>query len=103
MDPPGDPEDRDPSLARERTRLAWIRTAMSVAALGGAIVKTNPAPGLVVLGLSPLVWIAGRLTQRPADGVARARQLQVITVIIVLVSLVALAVAFTGHHSAAGR
>jgi uncharacterized membrane protein YidH (DUF202 family) len=97
VDPPDDPEDRDPSLARERTRLAWIRTAMSVAALGGAIIKTNPAPGLVVLGLSPLVWVAGRLTQRPADAVARARQLQLITVIIVLVSLVALAVAFMGH------
>jgi hypothetical protein len=76
---------------------------MSVAALGGAIVKTNPVPGLVVLGLSPLVWAAGRLTQHPADATARPRQLLLITAIIVVVSLVALAVAFAGHHGLAAR
>jgi uncharacterized membrane protein YidH (DUF202 family) len=42
MAPPNDLEDLQPGLARERTELAWTRTAVSFAAVGVAILKTNP-------------------------------------------------------------
>ena len=39
--PADDPEERDPGLARERTSLAWMRTALSFAAVGGVALKAN--------------------------------------------------------------
>ena len=46
MTPDHDVEDIDPGLARERTELAWHRTAISVAALGAAILRIGLAAGL---------------------------------------------------------
>src|SRR6266536_4976476 len=53
--PAEDMEDLDPGLAGERTELAWTRTAISFAALGGAILKITPAVGVLVLTASALV------------------------------------------------
>jgi len=50
---PGEPGERDPGLARERTELAWIRTAISFAAVGGVVLRHEVAPGLVILALTP--------------------------------------------------
>jgi uncharacterized membrane protein YidH (DUF202 family) len=55
-----DPEDRDPGLAEERTRLAWIRTAISFAAVGVALLKVDVPLGATVLALVPLIWLTGR-------------------------------------------
>ena len=44
--PPDDIEDRDPGLARERTDLAWTRSAISFAALGAAMLHTNAVAGV---------------------------------------------------------
>jgi uncharacterized membrane protein YidH (DUF202 family) len=83
-----DPEDRDPGLARERTSLAWTRTAISFAAVGGAILKTHLLPGLLTLSAAPLIWHVGHLTHHlPA-------RLKLVTATIIAVSLLALAVAF---------
>jgi uncharacterized membrane protein YidH (DUF202 family) len=94
------PEESDPGLARERTSLAWTRTAISFGALGGAVLKVNVVTGLVILAVTPLVWRLGRLSvsgsppdQLPVVGRTRIR---LITVSIVGVSLLSLLVAVLG-------
>jgi len=86
-----DLEQRDPGLAMERTSLAWTRTAISFAALGGAVLKVSVAPGLIIVLMAPLIWELGRL-RRPG-----AMRLWLITVSIVAVSVLALLVALIGH------
>ena len=97
-----DMEDMDPGLARERTELAWTRTAISFAALGGTILKVSPVPGVVVLAVSGLVWEIGRVARRSAplasaptgpQRLGQRRMLLLITIAITAVSLVALVVA----------
>ena len=92
-----DLEERDPGLARERTSLAWTRTAISFAALGGAVLKVNVITGLIILAVTPLIWELGRMsrigaaeTNLPAVGATRIR---LITASIVVVSLLSLLVA----------
>jgi uncharacterized membrane protein YidH (DUF202 family) len=88
---PDDREDLDPGLARERTELAWTRTASAFAALGGAMLKTNPAAGLPALATSALIWELGRRARRTAGARAGSGRLLLITAAVVAVSLVALA------------
>ena len=86
---PGDPSARDPGLARERTTLAWTRTAISFAAVGGIVLKKEVIPGLILLAVAPAIWQLGRLAyQRPG-------KLKLVTATIVAVALVALVVALT--------
>jgi uncharacterized membrane protein YidH (DUF202 family) len=108
MTPPGtsdatpadDTEEIDPGLARERTSLAWTRTAISFAALGGALLKTTPPVGALVLGTSALVWALGRMTHRSGrpEATRRLQQLM-ITVTVTLVSAVALTMVLLGEGS----
>jgi uncharacterized membrane protein YidH (DUF202 family) len=86
---PGDPGERDPGLARERTSLAWTRTALSFAAVGGVMLRREVIPGLIVLAIAPAIWQLGRLP-RNLPG-----RLQLITATIVAVALVALVVTLT--------
>jgi uncharacterized membrane protein YidH (DUF202 family) len=85
-----DMEERDPGLARERTALAWTRTGISVAALGGAILKTNPLAGVLVLAMSALVWGIGRLPRRERPGPGSGHRLLLVTTTVTLVSCAAL-------------
>jgi uncharacterized membrane protein YidH (DUF202 family) len=87
--PPGQPSPRDPGLARERTALAWTRTAISFAAVGGVVLKRAVVPGLILLALAPAVYLLGRLAYR------RPEKHKLITATIVAVALVALVVALT--------
>jgi uncharacterized membrane protein YidH (DUF202 family) len=92
--PADDMEDTDPGLARERTSLAWTRTAISFAALGGAIVKTTPPAGVLILAMSALIWGAGRMQhRRKRPGTGDGRRLLLITLAVSVVALAALAVA----------
>ncbi|MFG2084765.1 MULTISPECIES: DUF202 domain-containing protein [unclassified Spirillospora] len=96
-----DPEDLDPGLARERTELAWFRTAVAFAALGGAMLQTTPVIGGLVLGMSALVHVLGRAT-RPAGRAAaheRRRALLLISVAVTLVAAAALATVFFASDS----
>ena len=80
---------RGPGLARERTSLAWTRTALSFAAVGGVVLKREVVAGLILLALAPVIYVLGRLAY------SRPGKLKVVTGTIVAVALVALIVAFT--------
>jgi uncharacterized membrane protein YidH (DUF202 family) len=99
MIPADDIEDIDPGLARERTELAWHRTAISFAALGGAILRSRPAAGVPILIISAVVWKLGRLPRAPAAGDVRSQRLLLITITITGMSVAALIVSFLGAGS----
>ena len=80
-----DDEDGDPGLARARTSLAWTRTAISFAAVGGIMLKKDVVAGLVILAAAPVIWRLGRLDHQP-------NRLKLVTATIVAVSVIALAV-----------
>jgi hypothetical protein len=95
--PPSDPPDiddleqLDPGLARERTSLAWGRTAISFAALGGTVLKASVIPGLVILLVDPAIWWIAHLRK------AGAERMWLMAVSVVAVAMLALVVAFTSH------
>jgi uncharacterized membrane protein YidH (DUF202 family) len=81
---------RDSGLARERTSLAWTRTAISFAAVGGVVLKREVIPGLILLAVVPAIYVLGRLAYR------RTEKLKLVTGTIVAVAVVALVVALIG-------
>jgi uncharacterized membrane protein YidH (DUF202 family) len=97
-----DPEDADPGLAGQRTRMAWIRTTIAFAALGVAVVKTDIPAGIAVLAMTPLVWAASHLSRHAVHGQARPRQLLVITVTITAVAIGVLVIVLLGHGRSPG-
>jgi uncharacterized membrane protein YidH (DUF202 family) len=101
--PPDDPEDTDPGLAAERTRLAWARTAIAFAALGSAALKNDLIVGLVILSATPLIWALGALVSRDAQPGQRARRLLMTTIAVTAVALLAMIGAFLGHSPASLR
>jgi uncharacterized membrane protein YidH (DUF202 family) len=86
---PGGSDGPDPGLARERTQLAWTRTAISFAAVGGAVLKKDVVPGLILLAVSPAIWQLGRMAY------LRPGKFKLVTATIVAVAIVALVVALT--------
>ena len=84
-----DHEDGDPGLARSRTSLAWTRTALSFAALGGVVLRKDVVAGLIILAAVPVIWWLGRLPD------THPGRLKLVTGTIVAISLVALTVAVT--------
>ncbi len=89
----------DPGLARERTVLAWTRTALSFGAVGGVIVKSHVIAGLAIMALAPVVWQLGRMTRNsPPPG-----RIKMIMLIVVGVAVAALAVALFSHPEPLGR
>jgi uncharacterized membrane protein YidH (DUF202 family) len=99
---PDDPEDADPGLARQRTRLAWIRTTIAFAALGGAVLKTNIPAGIAVLAMTPLVIVTGHLSKHSAPGRPRPGHLLVTAVAITAVAVGVLILMLLGHGGSLG-
>jgi uncharacterized membrane protein YidH (DUF202 family) len=89
--------ERDPGLAAERTRLAWRRTAIAFAAVGGIMLKTSIIAGVVVLAMSPLIWSLGHLAGPHADSVRAAPRLRLVSITITVVAGVALVVCLTAR------
>ena len=80
-----------------RTRLAWTRTAIAFAAIGGAMLRLSPLAGIVVLVLSLPIWAVAHRS-RGADLVASSPHgLRLVTGTVVIVALAALVVAIFGH------
>ncbi len=84
-----DHEDGDPGLAQARTSLAWTRTALSFAAVGGVVLKKDLVAGLIIMAATPAIWQLGRLAYH------RPGRLKLVTATIVIIALVALAVVVT--------
>ncbi len=101
---PGHGPGHDPGLARERTQLAWSRTAISFAAVGVAILRTDRATGALVIATSAAVWCLGRLPTHERAEVKRGHRLtqrrtvQLITIATTLVSLIALTLALLSYR-----
>jgi len=97
------PEERDPGLARERTSLSWTRTAISFAALGGAVLKENVISGLIILAIVPIIWELGRVSagRGPRTGFrpVGATRMFLICAAIVGMALLCLLVAIFGRSA----
>jgi uncharacterized membrane protein YidH (DUF202 family) len=101
--PPDDIEDRDPGLARERTDLAWTRTAISFIALGAAMLRSNAVAGAVVILAGAAVWGLGHLSARDTAPSIRRRLhprhiAPMITAATTLTCLAALVMALLSPH-----
>ena len=94
---PEDPEDLYPGTAAERTRLAWERTAITFGAVGLAMLRDEPVAGLIVLGVTPLIWALARYVSATAPPETRARRLLFVTVAVTAVAVVATVAALLGH------
>ena len=101
--PADDIEQVDPGLARERTDLAWTRTAISFAALGIAVLKSNPLAGVPILVFSGVIWLLGRLSSEPGESRTVARRALLTTVAIAALAVAALVITLLGRGAAGLR
>ncbi len=97
--PADDLEDADPVLARERTELAWTRSAISFLALGIAILKLRPVVGIPLLAFSAVVWLIGRASPAPDQPATAARRILLVTVAVCVLALASLVLALVDRGS----
>jgi uncharacterized membrane protein YidH (DUF202 family) len=89
------PESRppDPGLARERTSLAWTRSAIAFAAIGAAITKTRPLVGAPLLAFSAVIWLIGRSRRSPGLAGLAPRRVLTVAISVTAVAIAALIIA----------
>jgi len=96
-EPPEDLESADPALARERTQLAWTRSAIAFFGLGAALLKYRPVSAILVLAIGIAVWLVGHMPPGPGPaGALGSRRVLLVTVAVTGLALVALVLMFTG-------
>jgi uncharacterized membrane protein YidH (DUF202 family) len=95
-------EDRDPGLARERTRLAWLRTAIAFGAVGIAVLRTNLDAGLAILPMTPVIWLTGHMSKRSGADRSLPGRMLLIAGCVTAIALVALIVVLLGHGRSQG-
>jgi uncharacterized membrane protein YidH (DUF202 family) len=89
---------RDAGLARERTKLAWVRSSIAFLGVGAAILKFRPIAGIVILAIAPAVWLLGRTVRGRRQWPASRRTL-LVTVAISALALVSLVLTLAGPSS----
>ena len=92
---PDEPEDSQPGLAKERTDMAWTRTAIAFGATGAAILKDHVVAGIVVLALGVATWGLRRLFPLVATDGSMSHRLLLVTIAVTIVAAVALGVTLT--------
>jgi uncharacterized membrane protein YidH (DUF202 family) len=98
---PDDPDELDPGLARDRTSLSWVRTAIAFAAVGAVLLRQQPVIGLIVLAEAPLIWALGHfISNETAPSGLPSRRLLLVTVAVTVVALLAIITVLIGHAPA---
>jgi uncharacterized membrane protein YidH (DUF202 family) len=100
-DPPRDSRPPDPGLARERTSLAWTRSAIAFAAIGAAITKTRPLIGAPLLAFSAVIWLIGRSRRTPGLAGLAPRRVLTVAISVTVIAIAALIIALV-EQSAPG-
>jgi hypothetical protein len=80
-----------------RTSLAWTRTAVAFAAIGGAMLKVSWVAGCVVLGLSVPIWLVAHHRRGTVAAASSRNRLRLVTGTVVIVALAALVIAIFGR------
>ena len=93
-----DYDDDDPGHARERTDLAWTRSAIAFLGLGVAILRIRPAAGIPILAIAGVIWLLGR-GMRISDPRIASRRVLLVTVAVNALALVCLVLTLAGPSS----
>jgi len=99
--PPQGGRPPDSGLARERTSLAWTRSAIAFAAIGAAITRTRPLVGAPLLVFSAVIWLIGRSRRTPGLAGLAPRRVLTVAISVTVVAIAALIISLA-EQSAPG-
>ena len=91
-------DEGDPGLARERTDLAWTRSAIAFLAVGIAILKVEPAAGIPILAIAGVIWVCGGGARIVGHRIA-SRRVLLVTASVNALAVVSLVLTLAGPSS----